>query len=97
MSLRLSIFLFICFCFGRSTIGQEQAIVVFRQSQDASRTKSSIQRVLNTIPSFIKDAVLNSGCKIVIVPTVSEYLGMGYADKPRGYNDGGGYDNARGL
>jgi hypothetical protein len=33
----------------------------------------------------------------MIVPTVSEYMGLGYSDKPRGYIDGGGYDNADGL
>jgi hypothetical protein len=52
---------------------------------------------LQTIPASIRDRVFQAGLRVVIVPTVSDYLDTHYSDRPRGYVNGGGYDNTDAL
>jgi hypothetical protein len=80
-----------------AAFAQAEYILSSRTNADTTAVRSVVEPVLHTIPTAIRDAVFGNGCRIMVVPTVSEYMGMGYSDKPRGYTDGGGYDNADGL
>ncbi len=75
----------------------DQLIQASRPSADTAGVKAALAPVLKSIPERIKDLVFGAGCRIMVVPTVAEYMQMTYSDKPRGYRDGGGYDNADGL
>jgi hypothetical protein len=76
---------------------QTSNITIARPDADSAGIQSQVVSLLQNIPRTIRDRVFSAGCQIVIVPTVPEYTGYGYIDKPRGYLDGGGYDNADGL
>jgi hypothetical protein len=80
-----------------AAFAQAEYILSSSPHGDTSAMKTVLEPVLNCIPATIRDEVFGNGCRIMVVPTVSEYLGMGYSDKPRGYTDGGGFDNADGL
>jgi len=74
-----------------------QNITAARPDADTQAMKSKVESILSSVPTTVRDSVFDAGCKVVIVPTVSEYTATGYSDKPRGYTNGGGYDNADGL
>ncbi len=76
---------------------QAEYILSSRTNADTTSVRLAVAPVLQTIPPTIRDVVFANGLRIMVVPTVAEYMGMGYSDKPRGYADGGGYDNADGL
>lgn len=80
-----------------SAFAQAEYIQSSTPHGDTSAMTAVLVPVLNSVPATIRDEVFRNGCRIMVVPTVSEYLGMGYSDKPRGYTDGGGFDNADGL
>ena len=77
--------------------GDGNYIEFSRRSRDSEDIKQSVLQLLGYIPSNIRKVVFESGCRIVIVPMVSEYISSNYSDRPRGYSHGGGYDNADGL
>jgi hypothetical protein len=56
-----------------------------------------VEAELQTIPASIRDSVFQAGLRVVIVPMVSDYLDSHYSDRPRGYVNGGGYDNTDAL
>jgi len=59
--------------------------------------RERVSRALDRIPQSVKDRVFSSGCRIVIVPMIDQYLGKTISDIPQGYRSGGGYDNTDGT
>jgi hypothetical protein len=76
---------------------QGSYIKVSRADADTRAVQNAVESIISSIPKALRDRVFGAGCRVVIVPSVAEYIGATYSDKPRGYTDGGGYDNADGL
>ena len=76
---------------------EDIAIVkIHRRTADTSYIYDEVLRALHTIPKQVKRDLIDSGCSILICPSVNEAMPENSQDKPRGYTNGGGQDNVFG-
>jgi hypothetical protein len=76
----------------------DQALVkVFRHTSETDAIKAQILAAVSHIPQNIKDNFASAGVTILITPTVLDARPDLANQKPRGYDNGGGYDNCGGM
>jgi tetratricopeptide (TPR) repeat protein len=76
----------------------DQALVkVFRHTAETDAIKAQVLAAVSHIPQNIKDNFASAGVTILIVPTVLDARPDLANQKPRGYDNGGGYDNCGGM
>jgi hypothetical protein len=82
---------------GSEAQAQFEHIWLINHQPEAFEIRERVTRALERIPQSVKDRVFSSGCRIVIVPMIDQYLGKTFSDIPQGYRSGGGYDNTDGT
>ena len=81
-----------------SASANDQALVkVFRRTAETDAIRSQVLAAVARIPQNIKKRFASAGVTILIVPTVLEARRDLAGQKPRGYDNGGGYDNCGGM
>jgi len=76
----------------------DQALVkVFRHTSETDAIKAQVLAAVSHIPQNIKDSFASAGVTILIAPTVLDARPDLANQKPRGYDNGGGYDNCGGM
>ncbi len=74
----------------------EKLISVFRHDNNTEHTLDLVKDGLSKVPPQVKEALANDGYQIVIAPMTMDVTNS-QDSKPRGYNNGGGWDNAGGV
>ncbi|MBP9808885.1 hypothetical protein KBF38_11345 [bacterium] len=72
-------------------------ITVLRHTADTDRALIQVCRALKLVPKQIVDDLKGGGITVLVTPTVLEAKPGSAMEKPRGYNNGGGYTNAGAL
>ncbi|MDR3615963.1 MAG: PDZ domain-containing protein [Candidatus Obscuribacterales bacterium] len=76
----------------------DQALVkVFRHTSETDAIKAHVLAAVSHIPQNIKDNFATAGVTILITPTILDARPDLANQKPRGYDNGGGYDNCGGM
>jgi hypothetical protein len=95
ISLYISILLAITPAFA-DAYSNDKFISVFRHTENTDRIIEIVKKGLSSVPENVKETLANSGYQILIAPMTMDVTNT-QDSKPRGYNNGGGWDNAGGV
>ncbi len=74
----------------------DKLISIYRHTENTDRIVEMIKAGLGSVPQHVKEVLADNGYQILIAPMTMD-ITSDQDSKPRGYNDGGSWDNVGGL